>query len=61
MRRKSVLSICVCLCINVMSGHRTWRMGLAFEFEREVVSEVTAFVVATEEEQGVWIPDFQRP
>jgi hypothetical protein len=34
---------------------------LAFQLEGEVISQVTAFVVATKEPQGVGIPDLQRP
>jgi len=32
---------------------------LALGLEREVVGQVSALVVATEEEKGVWIPDLE--
>ena len=34
---------------------------LALEFEREVISQMPTFMVSSEEEQSVWIPDFERP
>ena len=34
---------------------------LTFELEGEVVGEVTALVVASEEKEGVWVPDLERP
>lgn len=32
-----------------------------FKFEGEVISQMSAFMVATEEEEGIGIPDFQGP
>lgn len=34
---------------------------LALELEGEVVREMAAFVVASQEEEGLGVPDFQRP
>jgi len=32
-----------------------------FELEGEVICEMSAFVIATEEEEGVGVPDLERP
>lgn len=34
---------------------------LAFELEGEVVCKMATFVVSSEEPQGVWVPDLERP
>ena len=34
---------------------------LAFELESEVVCQVPAFVIASKEPKGIWIPDLERP
>jgi hypothetical protein len=34
---------------------------LALSLEREVFGQATTFVMATEEEESVWIPDFESP
>jgi hypothetical protein len=31
------------------------------QLECEVIGQVSAFVVSSKEEQGVWIPDLKRP
>ena len=33
----------------------------AFEFECEVVRQVSALMVSPEQEECIWIPDFERP
>ncbi len=32
-----------------------------FEFEGKVICQVPTLVVATEEKEGTWIPDFEGP
>lgn len=34
---------------------------LALEFEREVVRQVSTFMVPAKEEEGIWIPDLECP
>lgn len=34
---------------------------LALKLEGEVVGQMPAFVVAAQQPEGVWIPDFERP
>jgi hypothetical protein len=34
---------------------------LTLEFEREVVSQMSAFMVSSQEEDGIGIPDLERP
>lgn len=42
---------------SVIDGLRV--LVLAFEFESEIVGQVTAFVVASKQEQGVRVPDLE--
>jgi hypothetical protein len=34
---------------------------LALEFEGKVVGQMPTFVVSSQEEEGLWIPDLERP
>ena len=36
-------------------------LGLALYLEREVFGHGATFMMATEEEERIWIPDFQSP
>jgi len=36
-------------------------MSLTFKFEREVVGQMSTFVVTAEEEECVRVPDLERP
>jgi hypothetical protein len=38
-----------------------WEDGRTFELEGEIVGQVAAFVVASQEEQGVGVPHLQGP
>jgi hypothetical protein len=41
--------------------HALGVLVLAFSLEREVVGQVTALMVAAEEEERIWIPDLEGP
>jgi hypothetical protein len=38
-----------------------WEDGRTFELEGEIVGQVAAFMVASQEEQGVGVPHLQGP
>jgi hypothetical protein len=61
MHRKSARNIYVCLLLVSDEIHITEKSGQTFKFESEIVGEVSAFVVTAEKEEGVGVPDFQRP
>lgn len=65
-RHKCALNICACLSgVGVsgddIGGRETWWSERTFELEGEVICEMSAFVIATEEEEGVGVPDLERP
>ena len=49
-------------CDEMSTPHaRVQRSLLTFKFEREVISQVAAFVITPQKEERVRVPDFQCP